>query len=194
MRNRPAQPRGRADAARPRFYRCGVTDRWCDRFARAPAAAGIASANLRPYLPGAAHDILVAGQLLHAYRTSGVETIGGYADLRTHPELPAISELRGSIVQHDGAVHLLQEARSGRGIGRHDGFGVRRAVTRDMGDGFVDAIYHPHRDDRIQVLGVPVLFSGSTHSSVDALRDGIAAHLASGREQILDDRRQVSRD
>ena len=53
---------------------------------------------------------------------------------------------------------------------------------------------HAHGDDRIQIFGVPVLFGRRAHPLVDLLHGVIAAHLAAGRQQILDQRRQVRRD
>src|SRR5439155_7882399 len=61
----------------------------------------------RPDLPGAAHAILEAGELLDADRTAGVQLAGGDADLGAEPELAAVSELRRGLVQHDCGIDLV---------------------------------------------------------------------------------------
>src|SRR5512146_788065 len=94
----------------------GKSSRCAAESPRSPAAAP----SLRPDLACAAHDILVAGQLLDTHRAAGVEAIGGDADLRSHAELAAIGELRRSVVEHDGAVHPLQEALCRRRVLRDD--------------------------------------------------------------------------
>ncbi len=123
-----------------------------------------------------------------------MESIGRNADLRAHAELTAVGELGGGIVQHDGAVDPRQEAGGRGGIAGHDGFGVRRTVARDMRDGLIDTVDHAHRDDRIQILGVPVLFGRRAHPRIDLLHGGIAAHFAAGLQQILDQGPEVRRD
>src|SRR6516225_4183993 len=80
---------------------------------------------LRPHLPRSAYHVLVAGELLHADRAAGVETVRGDADLGSHTELATIGELRRGVVQHDRAVDALQKALGGRRILGHDRLGVR---------------------------------------------------------------------
>src|SRR5688572_18313122 len=85
-----------------------------------------------PDLPAAAHHVLVAGELLHAHRTTRVKPVGGNADLRAHAKFAAIGELRGRVVQHDGAVDAFQEYLRRRRVGGDDAFGVRRTVLADV--------------------------------------------------------------
>ena len=66
-----------------------------------------------PDLAAAAHHVLVRRELLHAHRPARMKAIGGDADLRAHAELAAVGELRGGVVQHDGAIHALEEALRG---------------------------------------------------------------------------------
>src|SRR4051812_48913653 len=95
---------------------------------------------LRAHLAAAAHHVLVGSELLDAHWPTGMEAIGRNADLGAHAELAAVGELRGSIVQHDGAIYPLEEALRGGGIGGDDAVGVRRTISRDVADGGVDVI------------------------------------------------------
>ena len=63
----------------------------------------------RPDLARAVHDIFEGRELLDAHRPAGMEAPGGDADLSPHAELAAVGELRGGIVQHDGAVDAREE-------------------------------------------------------------------------------------
>ena len=45
---------------------------------------------LRPYLAGAEHEVFVAGYLLKAERTAGVELLRRYAELGAEAELKAV--------------------------------------------------------------------------------------------------------
>src|SRR5882762_7659428 len=75
----------------------------------------------RPDLPGAAHAILEAGELLDADRTAGVQLAGGDADLGAEAELAAIGELRRGVVQHDRGIDLRQEFLRRGGVIGDDG-------------------------------------------------------------------------
>ena len=86
---------------------------------------------------------------------------------RAHTELTAVGELRRGVVQHDRAVDARQEALGGGGIGRDDGLGMRRTVTRDMSDRSIHAIDHPRRDHGVEILGPPVLLGGRPHPRID---------------------------
>ncbi len=64
-------------------------------------------------VPSPFHHIFEAGELLHAYGPARMHAARGDADFRAEAEFPAIRELRRGVVQHDGAVHLREEARGG---------------------------------------------------------------------------------
>src|SRR5690606_33050399 len=89
----------------------------------------------RTKLSRTAHDVLVARELLDTDRPARVELVRGDADLGTHAEFAAVGELRGGVVQDDGAVDLRQEALGGTRVVRDDRIGVRRAVASNVGDG-----------------------------------------------------------
>ena len=63
----------------------------------------------RPRLPGAAHAVFEAGQLLGADRPAGVEFAGGNPDLGAEAELAAIGKLRRGVMQHDRRIDLVEE-------------------------------------------------------------------------------------
>src|SRR5690349_6172534 len=111
----------------------------------------------RPRLPGPVHAVFEAGELLGADGAAGVEFASGNADLGAEAELAAIGKLRRGIMQHDRRVHLVEEFLRGRRILGHDRVGVARAVILDVRDRFIDAVDHARGDDRVQILGVPVL-------------------------------------
>src|ERR1700733_671535 len=102
-------------------------------------------------LSAAAYHVLVAGQLLHADGTARVKFVRADADLRAHAEFAAVGELRGRIVQHDGAVDPGQKPlRRGRVVG-DDAIGVLRAVVADVFDRRVHTVHHAHGDDGIEI-------------------------------------------
>src|SRR3546814_6994800 len=130
---------------------------WTERWrAAAPAAAALRPEGLVPGLALAAHLMLVAGQLLRANRSAGVQLAGRDADLGAHAELTAVGKLRRGVVHHDSGIDLVHEADRRRGIFGDDSLGVVRAVAIDVGDGVVEILDHLHRDDRRQVFGLPV--------------------------------------
>src|SRR5690606_27238662 len=102
----------------------------------------IASLSLGPRLALAAHPVLVAGQLLRANRSAGVQLAGGDADLGAHAELATVGELRRGVVHHDAGIDLVQEAGGGRGVAGDDRLGVVGAVAVDVGDGVVKVLDH----------------------------------------------------
>src|SRR3546814_15835752 len=83
---------------------------WTERCrAAAPAAAALRPEGLGPGLALAAHLILVAGQLLRANRSAGVQLAGRDADLGAHAELPAVRKPRRGLVHHDSGIdHVPQ--------------------------------------------------------------------------------------
>src|SRR5258708_9710215 len=129
-------------------------------------------------LSAAPHQILVTGQLFHADRSTRVEFVGADADFRAHPEFAAVGELRGRIVQHDGAVDSREKALGGLRVAGHDAVGVLRAILVNVSDGRVHSVDHPDSDDGVQVLRVPILLGGVYDSLVDARTRLVAAHFA----------------
>src|SRR5712671_3513640 len=109
-RSRPSRRIAIRQAAR--CARCGGSKVPPNRPMRRPRACGgrvarttgirrATAKRSRPGLPGAAHAILEAGELLDADRAARVEAAGRNADLGAEAELAAVGELRGGIVQHD---------------------------------------------------------------------------------------------
>src|SRR4029079_1420878 len=107
----------------------------------------------RPDLPGAAHAILEAGELLDAAWAAGVQLAGGDADLGAEAELATVGELRRCVVQHDRGIDLVEEFLRRRLVGGDDRVGVMGAVTLDVLDRRVDAVNHPGGDDLVEIFG-----------------------------------------
>src|SRR3546814_4032366 len=90
---------------------------WTEEYrAAAPAPAALRPKGLGPGLALAAHPVLVAGQLLRANRSAGMQLAGRDADLGAHTEFTAVGELRRGVVHHDSGIDLVHEA--DRQIGR----------------------------------------------------------------------------
>src|SRR5215216_506032 len=145
----------------------------------------------RPRLPGAVNAIFEARQLLGADRAAGVEFASGNPDLRAEAELAAIGELRRRVVQHDRGIDLAQEFPGRPDILGHDRIGVARAMVLNMRDRSVDAVDDTRGDDRVEILGIPIVVGRRLHPRVDLLHGVVAAHLAAGFEQHLDQRLQI---
>ncbi len=96
-------------------------------------------------------------------------------------------------MHHDGAVDPVQEGLRGRRILRDDRIRVVRAVAIDEIDRVLDAIHQLHRDNRLQILSRPVRFGRRDDAGIDRARAFVAAHLAAGAGQVVDDARQLRR-
>src|SRR6266700_5731273 len=142
----------------------------------------------RPRLSGAVDPIFEAGQLLGADRAAGVEFPGGDPDLSAEAELAAVGKLRRGVVQHDRRIDLVEELLSDFGVFGHDRVGMVRAVVMDMRDRLIDAVDNSCSDDGIFIFGVPVFLGRGLHPGVSALHGLVAAHLATGIDQHLDQR------
>src|SRR6478735_181840 len=160
----------------------------CDCISRVTACAGFCS---RPRLPGAVNAIFKAGQLLGADRAAGVEFAGGNSDLRAEAELAAVGELRRCVVQHDRGIDLAEKPLGCMIVFRHDRIGMMRAVTLNVGERRIEAVDDFRRDDGVLIFGVPVLVGGGLDARIDLLHRVVAAHLAAGIDQHLDQRLQV---
>ena len=66
-----------------------------------------------------------------------------------------------------------------------------RTIAGDVRDRRVDVLHHAHRDDGIQVFGIPVLLGRGRHARIDRRTRRIAAHRAAGVEQGTDQRRKM---
>src|SRR5437762_4445173 len=97
-------------------------------------AKGTVERSSRPDLPGAAHAIFEAGELLDADRATGVQLAGGDADLGAEAELAAIGELGRGVVQHDRRIDLVEEFLCRGLVLGDDRVGVVRAVALDVLD------------------------------------------------------------
>src|SRR3546814_8786774 len=97
---------------------------WTERCrAAAPAAAALRPEGLGPGLALAAHLILVAGQLLRANRSAGVQLAGRDADLGAHAALTAVGKLRRGVVHHDSGIDQIGRADRRPGIFGYDSLG-----------------------------------------------------------------------
>ena len=67
---------------------------------------------------------------------------------------------------------------------------MARAVVLDMDDRSIHAVDDTRGDDGVEVLGVPVIVGCRLHARVDLLHGVVAAHLAAGFDQHLDQRLQ----
>src|SRR3546814_7415964 len=103
---------------------------WTEEYrAAAPAPAALRPKGLGPGLALAAHPVLVAGQLLRANRSAGMQLAGRDAVLGAHAEFTAVGKLSRGVVHHDPGIDLGHEAGRRRGIFGDDGLGVVRAVA-----------------------------------------------------------------
>src|SRR5712671_1720765 len=100
---------------------------------------------LWPGLAAAANDIFENRELLDANRPARMELAGADADLGAHAELPAIGELRRSIVHHNRRIERGEESLSCARILGDDGIGVLRAIGGDVANRFLHAAYGAHR-------------------------------------------------
>ena len=105
----------------------------------------------------AVHQILVGGQGEETHRATGVELLGGDADLCAKSEVPSVGEAGGGVDVDGGGVDLTLEAAGGGHVLGDNGLAVTRGVAGDVGDGLVDGVHHTDRENEIVVLGVPVL-------------------------------------
>src|SRR4051794_4137363 len=110
---------------------CGGRTR---RGGRITCATGAVERWSRSDLPGPAHAILEAGELLDADRAAGVQLAGGDADLGAEAELAPIGELRRGVVQHDRRIDFVEEFLRRRLVGGNDRVGVMGAVALDVPD------------------------------------------------------------
>lgn len=129
-------------------------------------------------MPAAPHLVLVCGELLDSDRPAGVQATRGDSDLGPHPEFSAVSELSGSIVKNDGAVHLVQKACGHRFVLGQDGVGVAGPKGVDVLDGFLRAFDRLDRNDWGQILGAPIFRARRNHARVDTLADSVSPELA----------------
>ena len=83
-------------ALTPRRYhpRAGTEHQGPAALPPAPAELRVACELLRPHLARAAHHIFVAGELFDTHWTTGVEAVGGNADLGAHTKLTTVGKLR----------------------------------------------------------------------------------------------------
>src|SRR3546814_4972508 len=85
---------------------------WTEEYrAAAPAPAALRPKGLGPGLALAAHPVLVAGQLLRANRSAGMQLAGRDADLGAHAEFTAVGELRRGVVHHDPGIEDRKSTR-----------------------------------------------------------------------------------
>src|SRR5882762_4292655 len=159
-------------------------------FNEATACAMLCS---RPRLPGAVDAIFETGQLLGADRAAGVKLTRGDSDFRTEAEFAAVGELGRRVMQHDRRIDLVEEFAGGVCIVRHDRIGVMRTVVVNMRDRVVDAVHHFGGDDRVLIFGIPVFVGGRLHPGIGALYGVVAADLATGVDQHLDQRLEAGR-
>ena len=101
-------------------------------------------------------------------RPARVQLVGRDADLGAEPVLEAVGEARRGVDHHRARVDLAQEAHRARVVLGDDRVGVLRAVLRDVRDRLVERVDDAHREDRRQVLGVPVVLGRAPSSRARA--------------------------
>src|ERR1700731_685943 len=117
-----------------------------------------------------------------------MEFTGGNADFGAEAEFAAVGELGRRVMQNDRRIDLVEKFAGGTFVLGHDRIGVMRAVIVDMGDRLVDAVNNFGRNDRVLVFGIPVFVGSRFHPGVGTLHGVVAAHLATGIDQHLDQR------
>ena len=76
------------------------------------------------------------------------------------------------------------------GVGGDDAIGVVRAVAVDVRDRLVEPGHGLHRQDRVQILGAPVLLGGRRGTRLERAHHLVAADGAAGGDQRCQHRRQ----
>src|SRR4051795_11397015 len=89
-------------------------------------------------VPVAFDEVLERAQLAQPDRSPRVQLLRRVADLRAHPELPAVGEASRRVHIHARGVDTELERPRGSGVERHDRLGVTAAVTLDVLDGLLD--------------------------------------------------------
>ena len=89
-----------------------------------------------------------------------MELAGADPELRAEAVAEAVGEARRGVVVDARRVHRLHEARRRRGVLRHDGLGVARAVALDVPDRLVEAADGLNGDDEVGVFRRPVVRGG----------------------------------
>src|SRR5665213_390108 len=145
----------------------------------------------RPGLPGAVDAVFETGQLLGAHGPAGMKLSGGDADFGAEAEFAAVGELGRCVVQHDRRIDLVEEFAGSIRVFGHDRIGVVRTVVVNMRDRFVEPVDDFGGDDCILVFGIPVFVGSRLHPDIGALHGGVAAYLATGIDQHLDQRLEM---
>jgi len=103
---------------------------------------------LGPHLPVAVDYIFIGCQFPQAARAAGMEFVRADADLGAEAEFAPVIEPRAGVDHDRRAVDAGCELPGGGEIGRHDRFGVLRAVVIDVLDGGVERGDNLHRQHR----------------------------------------------
>ncbi len=108
--------------------------------------------------------VLVDHQSIDADRSAGMGSIRTDSHFRAQSITESVGKMRGRIPVDAGRVHLVQESlRAGRVFG-HDGIRVRRAVTANVFDGFVQVFNRTNRQDEVQKFVAKLRFHAEVHS------------------------------
>src|SRR5471032_2865518 len=132
------------------------------------------------------HDVLLAGQAFQTDRAAGVQLISRNADLGTQSVFETIGEAGRGVDHHRTGVDLGHEAPGLPLMFGNDGVAVVRAIVVDVFDGFIQPGHDADRQDRRQILGVPVFFGrcngldqiagALTTAQLDALFPELCSH------------------
>src|SRR5262249_61082422 len=120
--------------------RCSVRADGDGRVARKRRVAWIS----RPSLTAPVNAVFKGGELVDADRAASMQASRGNADLRAEAEFPAIGELSGCVMQHDGGVDFTQECVRCRLVIGDDSVGVMRAIMLDMRDCGGEIVHYFH--------------------------------------------------
>jgi len=120
-----------------------------------------------------------------------MKPIGGDSDLGSHAELSAIGKLRGSVMEDDGTVDVRQKPISRSLVVRHDGLSMSRPILRNVGDSRINTFHDPSSDNRVEILGVPVVLASRPNPRINLLHRRVPPNLAPRIQQIRNNRRKV---
>src|SRR5690554_1915926 len=117
-----------------------------------------------PDVAVAEYHVLLGGQPFEANRATGVDLVSGDADLGPQTILKAIGKAGRGVDHHRTGVHLGQEPAGTGVVLGNDAVGMLGTVTIDVLDGTIKPVYHTYRQNRSQVLLMPVLLGSRSNA------------------------------
>ena len=127
-------------------------------------------------MSGAPDNPLATGWLLQGHGTAGMKLLGTYAYLSAQAELCSVGETRAGAGIDAGSIYLVEKARCRRVVFCNYGFGVPRAISLNVLQGFVQRVNH--LDGRFQSK---YPFSQSSSVAATGFQDGIGSSMDMAR-------------